>query len=242
MRALDEITDLIVILTDNQGNEIIRNDDNVGEDTNFFDGLIREVMLPYDGFYSIVAIVVDGPGDYEIELSLIQAGIPGASLPLYAVLNPDYSMSFLEDESELTPYFVGDMGDETGDLQTLLYMTFHLPPLENADLVDSAILDLSPCFDASASSDGFEGLGNLSLYLDAMFASAEEIEIAPSEEALFITFVDDCAGYDVLDIVREAYENDTPILQFHLEYDNVVDNQDLDGAIFPEPRLFITMP
>ena len=73
-------------------------------------------------------------------------------------------------------------------------------------------------------------------------APAEEIEIAPSEEALFITFVDDCAGYDVLDIVREAYENDTPILQFHLEYDNVVDNQDLDGAIFPEPRLFITMP
>jgi uncharacterized protein YraI len=66
LTAVSGNLDTLLILTDNFGNEITRNDDINGTNTN---SEIANVVLTGDNYYTIIAMPFDGTGDFQLQLT-----------------------------------------------------------------------------------------------------------------------------------------------------------------------------
>lgn len=240
MAALDDSLDPYLILEDHYGNEIVRNDDNVNDSTNISNAMLDAVLIEADGFYSVVATVYfdsEGnysTGDFELEITLDEAGQPGADLPTRAVIYNAYTYGDLSDFT--IPYYAaGDWLDGT-DKKAFLWLTYRLPDLQGA-AVENAVINLETCYNPSA----FEVFGPLTVYQNATFAGVGDITNEASGSRTIVATINNCQLVDVTDLVRSAYESGSQFIQFQAIFEtrDILANNRTDSVIFTNPYLEI---
>ncbi|MBC7872118.1 MAG: PPC domain-containing protein [Chitinophagaceae bacterium] len=240
--AQDNTLDPVVILYDNKGNEIARNDDNPLDEDLITNSGLQDFVLPDNGYYSIaVSNSTDGTGDYELSLELEQAGQANPTAPLYAILYPPFI-------SETSVYYAaGDWTTTEGDEYAAdAYLTFFLPELGPGQTVDTATLDLSACAmvaenQLTETQNIFDDFGALELSLNATFITVDDIENEANTSASTIGEISDCGTLDVSTAITEAYADGASIVQFRLTFgDEPIQNNEIDAVIFAYPKLEIT--
>jgi hypothetical protein len=246
MRAVDDSAlDAYLILEDAFGNEIARNDDDVFDPVNLSNARIADRLLPETGYYSVIATSYDGStGEFELELTLESPGVPRAMMPRYGVINTRHSAGRLPEDNTVIYYAVGDWIDElfAEDVPISALVTYHLPPLEAGQSVETALLDLGTCY--LLGEDVFRAFGSVTIRLNAIFFTNQDLTNQISPVASEIDRVDSCnASVDITAIVQGAYADGASIMQFHLGFPDepVLSNDQIDAAIFADPRLQVTI-
>lgn len=245
MLAGDGDLDPMIILTDNRGVEITRNDDNVFDDDDIFNARIFSIILPYTGYYSIIATRSTsfgdrGSGEFDLSLTLEDQG---AEAVIYAPLSKTGTTSLLEDESTITFALAGDWSTDSNpdDAEVQGFITFYLPILPQGTAIASASLDLTQCVPFSNESGfGFEDLGALEVST-TRFTPGDLPDFDPRSGEVLIAELDECAEVDVLEMINDAMDAGDAYVQFRLRFtDPIVENQELDVIIFNEPRIILT--
>lgn len=239
LSAISGNLDTRLFLTDNLGNILQENDDD--QLTRTFDSQIQAYILPYDGYYSVLASRYEPPdapaddGDFRLKLSLDQRGQRSVLPPLFAPLNTVNSRTIRTDGQFFSNYSIGDMLDDTDTelrLQTLL--TFALPPLQNG--IARATLEMTPCRELGR---GFTALGELTVYQDNYGGLADGRNLSrPFPGARVLSTQTSCDPIDVTQIVTQAYEAGTPQVQFRLIFRDSATNGQRDEVLLT-PRLRI---
>lgn len=238
--------DTMVILTDNRGIEIARNDDNIFDESGkLSNSAINNLILPYSGYYSITAtrstnFGYRGEGEFNLELILVD---DGADVVVYAPLSKEHSTGLVRDGSTITLYVVGDWASDTTpeDSEVQAFLTFYLPPLPEAAAIDSAVLDLSVCA-AVGTEDNFRfsDLGELEISTTSFTPGRVPSFNQPSSEVL-LAELEDCGTVDVSDYVLDVIESGRRYVQFRLRFnDPIIVNAELDVVVFNDPRLILT--
>lgn len=243
MTSLTGDLDPYLILTTSSGEEIIRNDDDPLKQIR--DAYLQQVVLPADGAYTIVATRYqqsfgDSVGNFELRLTLDQAGEPEANPPRYAVIDWTNSGLVRADGQHFINYYAGDddpTADGQEDLETAVLLTYYLPPVDTSEMVDNATLDLSTCFEYG---QGFRGLGTLTVY-DDPYGEQNETEMTLSPDAEIVGKINNCGSIDLSEFIQQAYENGEAFVQLRLSFDNVIANGEADKVVFGDPRLFVTV-
>ncbi len=237
--------DTFMILTDANGSEIVRNDDNVFalEGNDSFSAAIFFQPLPHDGFYTVeISRFGRGVGEYALELRLEERGDSKTLRVLQGVVDPFASFGQLSNGARITLFAVGDWVaiDGEPELTIASLVTIALPELPQGELVRSALLDLSSCLIRGG--DVFTELGHVTIYQNAMFTSSAELTTTIVENAVTIDALEDCEIVDVTDVVNEAFTQEMRFVQFGLrvEGQSILENDRTDAVIFPYPRLEIT--
>lgn len=242
-----EGTDLnsAIILTDNFGNELLRNNDDLTAE-NISDSALRDVLLPRSGYYSINATQTGGEGIFDLTLTLTQAGAEGSNPPILAARNPVYSYGLLANDVTTSYFAAGDWTTQTNEeLAVQAILTFHLPEIPAGRTLEDATLDLSVCVSAAqnqiTSTNMFGSFGTMTVYLNNTFASNLDLTATVRTNAPAITEIDDCVRVDVLDEVADAYDAGMRVIQFRLHFDDgtIIRNNQIDAVIFQDPRLRI---
>src|SRR5690606_4792910 len=144
--------DARLLLTDNLGNLLVANDDDLLNLT--IDSLIHEYILPKSGYYSVIATRYGGApnsGEFQLMVTLEEAGTAGATHPIYAVLNLENSRTLRADGQFFSNFSAGDSADEEkNELRTDTLLTFFLPPLPEGASLESATFNLAPCYEAGS--------------------------------------------------------------------------------------------
>jgi hypothetical protein len=228
-----------LILTDNLGNTLASNDDDLlNLTTNSF---IQNYILPASGYYSIVATRYGGAsnsGDFELTIILEEPGTPGEIHPLYAVLDPENSRTLRADGQYFSNYSAGDSADEDkNELRTDTLLTFFLPPLPEGTQLESATLDLTPCYESGS---GFAVLGSLTIYYDNYGSLSQFRDFSrPTAGARIMAEVDQCSPVDVTDTVLADYASGSN-LQLRLTFRSAISNGQGDEVLFT-PRLLLSL-
>lgn len=239
MTATSGDLDSRLFLTDNLGNTLAANDDDLlNLNTNSY---IQEFILPASGYYSIIASHYMGApnsGDFELSLRLEESGTPGEIHPIYAVLNIENSRTLRSDGQFFSNYSAGDnLGEDGNEYRLDTLLTFYLPPLPQGASLDSATLELAPCYEAGS---GFQALGPLSVFVDDYGSFAETSDFTrPSAGANVLTEMSDCDALDLTDLVNEAYGDDSQI-QLRLTFRDPTANRQGDEVYFT-PRLLLNL-
>ncbi|MEQ8677644.1 MAG: PPC domain-containing protein [Aggregatilineales bacterium] len=247
MRGQDDNLDPLLILTNNVGDELIRSDDDLTQDS-IADSVIRQYVLPRDGFYSLIATNAgsDSYGDYELQLTLNERGERGVQPPRFAVLNPYNSFGLLANDFTTTYFAVGDwttVDDEEFTVSSLL--TYQLPMLPPDQPIESVTLDLGECVfvreDNFVTDNMFREFGEMTVYLNGVFGVNAEITTTVNPTATEVTQLNDCGEVDLTQLVQDAYSNGDSIIQLHLAFDSgrVLSNLGIDAVVFNAPRLEI---
>ncbi len=240
--AQDDSLDPLLILYDNKGNEIARNDDNPLDADLITNSGLQDFVLPANGYYSIsVTNSTDGTGDFELSLQLEQAGQASENAPRYAQLYPTFI-------SETSVYYAaGDWTTTDGEEYAAdAYLTFFLPELAPGQSVDSATLDVSTCVmvaenQLAPNANIFDDLDALEISLNATFATVAQIANEANNSADTIGEISECGTIDVSTAITQAYADGTSIVQFRLTFGNdPIRNDQIDAVIFAYPRLEIT--
>jgi hypothetical protein len=243
LREANSDLDPLLILSDSQGHEILRNDDNLS-DNDTIDSLIENATLPYDGFYTIIATRYEeaegtSEGEFELELILEESADDNPTRLLYAVLNPYQSGGIRPDNTYYqTPFYAAgdDINDSNRDVEMQTLLTFVLPPLSPDQTIESAELDLRICREIG---DGFGGFDDLTIYVDS-YDELSSADGEPSSRADEVDTIGDCETVEITDAVRDAYDDDQSILQIRMAFDDVNRNGEPDYVWF-DPRLIIIL-
>jgi hypothetical protein len=241
MQSTDGAVDPLIILEDHFGSEIERNDDDQADGNLFdLDAGIRDLTIPADGFYTIDANSVDGVGDYDLTLTRVASGAPGAVTPIYAPINVTWSRGTLADDSGYIYYAAGDWANEGVD-EGVIYsiVTYNLPVLAEGKQVQVATLRLDSC--EFGNGNPFTTFGNLRIALNARFSSNESIDQVADPVAPVVTEISECQTVDITDVVTQAYVDGQRIVQLRWEFIDAraINNGLIDGVIFTHPRLEI---
>jgi hypothetical protein len=234
--------DPALILVAPQGRELLRNDDDL-TDSSTADAAIRNVILPFDGFYTILATRYqeaegETEGEFEVELTLEESSDDNEVRVLYAPLDPRLSGAIRPDLIYYeTPFYVaGDVISDDNDEVTMQgLLTFRLPPLPPNARPESVELDLSVCREIG---DGFRGLGDLTVYIDP-YRDLPSVDAETTARADEVETLDECDTVDVSEIVRRAYEEDERLIQFRLAFEDGVNGNDETDYVWFDPRLTI---
>lgn len=249
MRAQDDSFDPLLILTNNLGDELIRNDDNLNEE-NIADSLIDGYVLPRDGFYTLIATNAssDSYGDYELQLTLDSPGQPGNVPPNFAILNPYNSFGLLANDFTTFYMAAGDwttVDDEEFTISAIL--TFQLPRLPEGRAIQNATLDLSDCVfvreDNFVTDNMFREFGDMTVYLNGQFSVNAEITTTSNPDATSIGQLTNCGVVDLGQVVENAYADGQSIIQLRFTFDSgrILTNTAIDAVVFNVPQLEITV-
>jgi hypothetical protein len=237
MLATSGDLDTRLILTDNLGNTLVANDDDLLNLT--IDALINGYILPNSGYFTVVATRYGGAptsGDFQLTVTLDEAGTAGDVYPVYAVLDPENSRTLRADGQFFSNFSAGDSADEDkNELRTDTLLTFFLPPLGEGVPLESATFDLAPC---DESGSGFAVLGTLTIYNDNYGSLLERRDFTrPASGARILAEVEQCGPLDVTDVVRETYSSGSE-LQLRLTFRSTISNGQGDEILFT-PRLLL---
>ena len=238
MAATSGDLDTRLILTDNLGNTLVANDDDLLNLS--IDALIQEYILPNSGYFSLIATRYTGAansGDFQLTVTLDEAGIAGTPHPIYAVLDPENSRTLRADGQFFSNFSAGDSADEDkNELRTDTLLTFFLPPMPEGTQLESATFDLSPCYESGS---GFAVLGTLTIYNDNYGSLTERRDFTrPASGARILAEVEQCGPLDVTDVVRSAYDSGGE-LQLRLTFRSTISNGQGDELLFT-PRLLLS--
>lgn len=221
-------------LTDNLGNPLVSNDDNLLTGTR--DAAIQGYILRRSGYYTIIAGRYDGDenaGDYRLKLTRDSQGAAG----VFAPLDPVNSRTINDLGSLFVNFSAGDIigaDNQERNLQSLI--TFRLPPIANRT-VESATFRLQPCYEHGG---GFSGLGSLTIYGERYGRLSQARNIArPAPGARVLSVQDTCAALDLTDLVSQAYASGMNNIQLRAIFRDRTDNGVEDEVLFT-PRLLIT--
>ncbi len=222
-------------LTDNLGNPLMSNDDNLLIET--FDSAIQGYIARRAGYYTIIASRYtgnDNSGSYR--LKLVRDGQNESGV--YAPLDPVNSQTINDSGDAYINYSAGDIIADDGTehaLQTLL--TFRLPPPPNQLHVQSATLEVEPCYERGG---GFAVLGDLTIYRENIGRLSQARNIGrPLPGARILTTQASCDPLDVTALVQNLYAINDPNVQFRLLFRDRADNGVEDQVQFT-PRLLLT--
>ncbi len=222
-------------LTDNLGNPLMSNDDNLLIET--FDAAIQGYIARRSGYYTIIASRYSGnqnAGSYR--LKLVREGQNTSSV--YAPLDPVNSTTINESGDTYINYSAGDTIASDGTehtLQTLL--TFHLPTPPNGRQVQSAELEFEPCYETGG---GFNTLGEMTIYRENIgrLSQARNV-VRPLPGARILTAQASCDPLDVTALIQNLYAINDANVQFRLLFRDHTDNGVEDQVQFT-PRLLLT--
>lgn len=232
--------DTTLLLTDNQGNLIARNDDDLVNGTT--DSTLSEVHLPADGFYSLVATRYQGArgttaGNFRLKLTLEQPGEPGPQPVRYAVLDPLDSVTARSDNQTFSDFRAGRRYVNTIQLENQVLLTFHLPPLETERDVRSATLQLNDCV---ALGGGFDVLNALTVYHDPYGELDFQGDYTqPGTGADVLARIEACGDVDVTGTVRDVYRAGGTMVQFRLAFREPDETDMTTEVIFGRPELAV---
>ncbi len=241
MSAVSGNLDPRLILMDNLGNSLDSNDDDL--QLNTIDAQIQGYVLPFDGFYTVLASRYDpgqdrsNAGDFRLKLTLEQPADRSVIPPVYAPLDPVNSRTLRFDGQFYGNFSIGDNLDENNaELRLQSLLTFRLPPLGEGLDIGRALLELTPCRETG---DGFASLGEFTLYADNYGRLGDGRNISrPFPGARVITSQATCDPLDVTQVVQDAYENGRQALQFRLAFRDISTNGRGDEVLLT-PRLRI---
>ncbi len=222
-------------LTDNLGNPLMSNDDNLLIET--FDSAIQGYIARRAGYYTIIASRYtgnDNAGSYR--LKLVRDGQNAAGV--YAPLDPVNSQTINDNADTYINYSAGDVIADDGSehaLQTLL--TFHLPTAPTQLHVQSAELEFEPCYERGG---GFNTLGEMTIYRENMgrLSQARNV-VRPLPGARILTAQASCDPLDVTTLVQNLYAINDANIQFRLLFRDHTNNGVEDQVQFT-PRLLLT--
>ncbi len=222
-------------LTDNLGNPLVSNDDNLLIET--FDAAIQGYIARRAGYYTIIASRYtgnDNSGGYR--LKLVRDG--QNQTDVFAPLDPVNSRTIDDNGDGFINYSAGDTIADDGSehtLQTLL--TFRLPTTPSQLQVQSATLEFAPCY---LRGGGFDVLGELTIYRENMgrLSQARNI-VRPLPGARILTTQATCDPLDVTALVQNLYAIDDANVQFRLLFRDHTNNGVEDQVQFT-PRLLLS--
>lgn len=229
--------DTVVFLTDNLGNVLAWNDDDLQASTR--NSTIDEFILPASGYYSIVAArflgVTLSTGEFRLKITPQGQAEPGI---LLAALDPVNSRTLRSDGRFFGNFSSGDsLTEETPpqELRLQSLITFQLPP-PSAEGTSSATLRLEPCFNVN---DGFDALGEITVYADSYgVLSAVRDFTRVSTGSRILSVQGSCTALDVTTLVQELYAENRPFAQFRISFRQSPLNGQRDEVLF-SPRLEI---
>lgn len=234
-------------LTDSYGNELAHNDDL--NPLNTLDALIFDFVLPYTGYYTVVASRYGGKfgvstGNYELTVDRVdQIAVDRLA---FGYRDANQSVSLLDaPDTALNDagYFVGDTfeidlnGVELLDVPIQAVLTFYLPPITGE--VAGATLDLTDC---DTNGSAFAAIAAIDVFADEIDERiTADTSYAPSAQAERLGTLTDCDMVDVTDLVVESYAAGMGRLQFRLIPQATVANNTDDLVVFLAPRLMIEL-
>lgn len=246
-QAGDEITmttlstagnlDTSLILTDNLGNTLAKNDDDIGNTST--DAALRGVLIPDDGIYSVIVTRFQGPrgttaGDFRFKLTLDRTDADEGGRLRYATLNPLQSGTVRDDGSLYTDYFVGDqLGDDNLEHDFHILLTFALPDASESEIEAATFLPES----CSVRGEAFTGDG-LVIYEDPFGTVNETASMGrPGVSARTLGRLAACEPLDVSMAVGAAYTRGDTSFQLRLALPDAPKNRNTDAVGLSEPRL-----
>lgn len=231
--------DTRIALTDNLGNVLAFNDDDMVNLS--INAYIENYILPASGYYTIIAshyTAAANSGDYTLLVRLEAAGERGAIHPIYAPINSENSRTLRADGQPFSNFSAGDSLDSNNaELRTDTLLTFFLPPLPENTSLQNAIFSIGPCYEAGG---GFSTLGTLTVYQDSYgwFTQSRDFT-RPVSGARILTEMDQCDSLDVTELVSSLYASGETSLQIRLSFRDSATNGQDDTVLFT-PRLLIT--
>jgi len=231
--------DTSITLTDNFGNTLARNDDDISNTST--NAALRRVLLPEDGYYSIVVTRFQGQqgntaGEFRFKLTLEQREADEGGRLRFAVLNPLQSGTIREDGSLFTDFFVGDQLDEENEerrYQALL--TFVLPEAPADAAIEAARFVPDSC---SNRGSGFNtGLVVYHEDFGVVSQSAALADAGPGAQAL--GELTDCIPLDITATIARAYAQGRTTFQMRLVLPDAPQNRETDAVGLAEPRLSV---
>ena len=230
--------DSILILTDNLGNILTRNDDDRISGT--IDSFISGYLLPADGFYSIIATryqttTGESSGNFRLDLTLQESGLVNQR---FAVLDISRSGTLGSDGSLYVDYVAGDgTNDNNEEVGLQTFVTFYLPTMASGQQVTNAALDFGLCIENGM---GFQGLGSFTVYADNYGTLTADTPQQPAAGAVSLGKLRDCLPIDVTALVQAAYQNGVNSFQVRVAFEDIIRNSQHDNVVFSDPRLMIT--
>ncbi len=230
--------DTALTVSDNLGNVLARNDDDIGNAST--DAALRQMLIPADGMYSVIVSRFQGPrgttaGDFRFKLTLEETGADEGGRLRYAVLNPLQSGTIRDDGSVYTDYYVGDrLDDDNEERAYQVLLTFALPENDG-----NAQIDVAHFMPASCSIRG-SGLGSNALVIyDDPFGNVSETEelASPGASARELGRLSECLPLEITDAVERAYQRGDDSLQLRLAMPSAPQNGEIDAVGLSEPRL-----
>lgn len=243
MQVVGEGLDPYLIVENAFGMEIARNDDDLSDDVNGDNAALYDLVLPADGYYTILATTLSQSlteGDFELRVVRGENRVPSQRLPTFAIMHPWYSSGMRPDGGNLMHYVIGDISpSDSRDVEVYALMTFLLPNPEFVPQIRDARLNLDACI--FFADDVFEAYGPLNVSVNNRFFTALELDEQPHPNAPVIAQLDDCGTVDVTNVIRRAYDEGVQYIQFRLAFENVFvrDNDNSDSVVFTAPRLEI---
>ncbi len=137
------------------------------------------------------------------------------------------------------------LSDGGGEYSVNGFITYQLPELPAGVSVASSSISLQTCggftngaFTDASVIDSFGGI--LTVFLNNQFLSANRINTEINPNASVVADITGCENLDITEIVRNAYLDGFPIIQFRLSFDAPpILNDSIDVMIFEDPRLEI---
>jgi hypothetical protein len=233
--------DTLLVLTDNFGGLITRNDDDIAASTT--DSTLERVLLPYTGSYTIIATRYQEArgtttGRFRLKFTLDEAGSGETNL-FYAVLNPLDSITTRSDGQTFVDYRAGRRLVDGQVLETQMLLTFILPELPPNRQLDLALLEIDDCVEVG---DGFAALGGMTLYQDPFGSLDQQRDFnLLSTGAFEIAQLAQCTVIPVNEVVETAYARGERQVQFRLAFPNAPNTtQNADEIAFVNPRLSLS--
>lgn len=228
--------DARLFLTDNLGNTLAYNDDDLVNLS--INSLIQNFILPASGYYSIIAshyLGAPNSGDFRLSLTLEESGVRDR---LLAVLNLENSRTLRADGQYFSNYSAGDsLGEDGSEYRTEALLTFFLPPLPEDTSLSSAVLELAPCYETG---NGFAALGALTIYADSYGLLNQNRDFTrPTGGSQILTEARGCDSLDITDMTRNAYSGDSQI-QLRISFRDTTANRQGDEILFT-PRLVLNL-
>jgi hypothetical protein len=231
-------------LTDNLGNTLIVNEDDLRADST--NSTIEEYILPYDGYYTIIATRFASAtplttGSYRLTLTQTRAAQRGEVYPLYAAPDTINTRSLRADNQYFVNLLVGDvLVDNDNGTQTeqrlQLLLSFMLPELPDGRSVESASLQLEPCIETGG---GFLTQGPLTVMLENYGVLSGRNIQRSGTGARILSEQSSCNAVDITSAVQSAYASSTNRrMQFRLSFRSSPLNGQGD-LILVTPRLIV---
>lgn len=231
--------DTALILADHFGNILFRNDDDVTNTST--DAVMRQALLPADGYYSVVVTRFQGQsgitaGDFRFKLTLERRDADDDGRLRFATLNPLQSGTIREDGSLFTDYFIGDqLNDQNQEPGFQSLLTFALPEAPADAAIEEAWFIPNSC---SNRGSGFTtGLVIYQEDFGALTQSVALAEVGPSARELGQLTA--CVPLDITEAVTRAYAQGVTRFQVRVVLPGAAQNRETDAVGLADPRLSV---